>query len=92
MASISEPEKSPLFRQQKKGGVTYRIPSLLYLSTSKTFLAFSEKRSTPADSDAECLVMRRGTFQDGSVQVSLFFFIDLFIQSNTVHIKCASPC
>ncbi|KAK6486457.1 sialidase-3-like [Huso huso] len=68
MASISEPEKSPLFRQQKKGGVTYRIPSLLYLSTSKTFLAFSEKRSTPADSDAECLVMRRGTFQDGSVQ------------------------
>lgn len=51
--------------------VTYRIPALLYISDNQTFLAFAEKRKTADDTDADVLVMRKGTFKDGEVEVSL---------------------
>ncbi|OPJ85881.1 sialidase-3 [Patagioenas fasciata monilis] len=52
-----------LFRQGS--GVTYRIPALLYVPPTATFLAFAEKRSSARDEDAKFLVLRRGC-QDGS--------------------------
>lgn len=61
------PKKITLF-QQSKDGITYRIPALVYLRSSKTFLAFAEKRSSTSDNDAECLVMRRGHFRRDSVE------------------------
>ncbi|KAM6447735.1 sialidase-3 isoform 2-T3 [Liasis olivaceus] len=60
--------KVTLFRQ--KGGVTYRIPALLYLPSESTFLAFAEKRSSPRDEHAEFLVMRRGQREGTSVKWS----------------------
>ncbi|XP_074257026.1 sialidase-3 isoform X4 [Saimiri boliviensis] len=51
---------SPLFQQEDDGGITYRIPALLYIPTTHTFLAFAEKRSTSRDEDALHLVLRRG--------------------------------
>ncbi|XP_066555287.1 sialidase-3 isoform X2 [Amia ocellicauda] len=66
--TMAIPEKTTLFRQEQPGGVTYRIPALLYLSDTDTFLAFAEKRSSPLDSHAKYLVMRRGTLRDGAVQ------------------------
>ncbi|XP_059266863.1 sialidase-3 isoform X2 [Mustela nigripes] len=51
---------SPLFQQEDKRGVTYRIPALLYIAPTHTFLAFAEKRSTSRDEDALHLVLRRG--------------------------------
>ena len=63
-----EPLKTTLFIQESSG-ITYRIPALIYISDGETFLAFAEKRRTSRDSDAEILVMRRGTRQDGSIQV-----------------------
>ncbi|KAM9219698.1 sialidase-3 [Dugong dugon] len=51
---------SPLFQQEDKRGITYRIPALLYIPTARTFLAFAEKRSTCRDEDALHLVLRRG--------------------------------
>ncbi|KAK2872664.1 hypothetical protein Q8A67_022561 [Cirrhinus molitorella] len=72
MASKSHPEALPertaLFQQ--KNGKTYRIPALIYISDGQTFLAFAEERSTPRDSDAKVLVMRRGSLQNGSLQWS----------------------
>ncbi|KAM3868906.1 sialidase-3-like [Diretmus argenteus] len=65
-----EPVKTTLFKKEPTG-ITYRIPALIYLRHSHTFLAFAEKRSSPSDSDAKILVMRRGRFQDdGSIQWS----------------------
>uniref|UniRef100_A0A6J0TKM1 exo-alpha-sialidase n=1 Tax=Pogona vitticeps TaxID=103695 RepID=A0A6J0TKM1_9SAUR len=52
--------KVVLFRQETLGGLTYRIPALLYLPSESTFLAFAEERSSPRDEDAKFLVMRRG--------------------------------
>ncbi|XP_030638183.1 sialidase-3-like [Chanos chanos] len=66
--SLHQPAKTTLFKQESKNGVTYRIPALIYID--QTFLAFAEKRTSPCDSDADILVMRRGTFQDGSIQWS----------------------
>ncbi|KAG7271661.1 hypothetical protein CRUP_022278 [Coryphaenoides rupestris] len=43
-------------------GVTYRIPALLYLPEGRVYVAFAEKRTSRSDSDAESLVMRRGTW------------------------------
>lgn len=64
-----EPVKTTLF-EKEPSGITYRIPALIYLRHIHTFLAFAEKRSSPADHDAKILVMRRGTLrEDGSVQV-----------------------
>ncbi|PNJ51296.1 NEU3 isoform 5 [Pongo abelii] len=51
---------SPLFRQEDDRGITYRIPALLYIPPTHTFLAFAEKRSTRRDEDALHLVLRRG--------------------------------
>uniref|UniRef100_A0A672RL45 Sialidase 3 (membrane sialidase), tandem duplicate 3 n=1 Tax=Sinocyclocheilus grahami TaxID=75366 RepID=A0A672RL45_SINGR len=42
----------------------YRIPALVNLNDDKTFLAFAEKRKTLSDTNAEVLVMRRGTLKD----------------------------
>ena len=67
--SGEEPVKTTLF-EKEPSGITYRIPALIYLRHSHTFLAFAEKRSSPCDCDAKILVMRRGTLKDdGSVQV-----------------------
>ncbi|XP_016361718.1 sialidase-3-like [Sinocyclocheilus anshuiensis] len=62
------PARTALFKQ--KDGKTYRIPALIYISDGQTFLAFAEERSTPRDSDAKVLVMRRGSLQNGSLQWS----------------------
>ncbi|XP_070800215.1 sialidase-3-like [Pituophis catenifer annectens] len=59
-------EKVTLFRQE--GGLTYRIPALLYLSSESTFLAFAEERTSPLDEDAKFLVMRRGQKEGLSVK------------------------
>lgn len=60
--------KVALFRQERRGGRTYRIPALLYLPPEATFLAFAEERSSPKDHHAEFLVMRRGRKEGTSVQ------------------------
>lgn len=60
---------NPLFQQEDKGGVTYRIPALLYIPPTHTFLAFAEKRSTSRDEDALHLVLRRGLRTGHLVQV-----------------------
>lgn len=71
-ASGEEPVKTTLF-EREPDGITYRIPALIYLRHSHTFLAFAEKRSLPTDCDAKHLVMRRGELKDdGSVQVVTF--------------------
>lgn len=61
---------SPLFQQEDKRGITYRIPALLYVPPAHTFLAFAEKRSTSRDEDALHLVLRRGLRTGHSVQVT----------------------
>ncbi|XP_012869489.1 PREDICTED: sialidase-3 [Dipodomys ordii] len=58
----------PLFQQEDKNGITYRIPALLYIPHKHTFLAFAEKRSTLKDEDALHLVMRRGLRTGHSVE------------------------
>ncbi|XP_077197299.1 sialidase-3-like isoform X2 [Paroedura picta] len=60
--------KTTLFRQEEPGGVTYRIPALLFLPDKSVFLAFVEKRSTPRDEHAKYLVVRRGKKEGTSVQ------------------------
>ncbi|NXN29674.1 NEUR3 protein, partial [Nycticryphes semicollaris] len=55
-----------LFRQAT--GVIYRIPALLYIPSTSTFLAFAEKRSSARDEDAKYLVLRRGHRQGSSVK------------------------
>lgn len=67
--------KVALFRQEVPGGLTYRIPALLYLGPESTFLAFAEKRSSDKDEDAEYLVMRRGHKEGASVQVTGVFAV-----------------
>ncbi|KAF4077487.1 hypothetical protein AMELA_G00208670 [Ameiurus melas] len=64
-----EPPKTTLFRKEISG-ITYRIPALIYIDDSQTFLAFAEKRTSPCDHDATLLVMRRGARQNGSIQWS----------------------
>ncbi|KAG8522792.1 Sialidase-3 [Galemys pyrenaicus] len=59
---------SPLFQQEEESGITYRIPALLYIPPTRTFLAFAEKRSTCKDEDALHLVLRRGLRTGHSVQ------------------------
>nr|XP_033805522.1 sialidase-3-like [Geotrypetes seraphini]XP_033805523.1 sialidase-3-like [Geotrypetes seraphini] len=67
MAASVSSQKTTLFRQEASG-VTYRIPALLYIKETGTFLAFAERRATYKDADAEYLVMRRGLMQSDSVQ------------------------
>ncbi|XP_051536484.1 sialidase-3.2 [Myxocyprinus asiaticus] len=70
--STSRPfQVKTLFSQEEKSGkkqVTYRIPALIYISDDKTFLAFAEKRRTADDTDADVLVMRKGSWKDGAVE------------------------
>lgn len=68
MRSPYFPARSVLFRKEP-GGVTYRVPALLYLSHSRSFLAFCEERLSPSDSQAHLLVMRRGIFYRNYVEV-----------------------
>uniref|UniRef100_A0A8C5FAM9 exo-alpha-sialidase n=1 Tax=Gadus morhua TaxID=8049 RepID=A0A8C5FAM9_GADMO len=49
-------------------GVTYRVPALLFLPRSNSFLAFCEERLSPSDSEAHLLVLRRGTFYRNYVE------------------------
>ncbi|XP_078514699.1 sialidase-3-like [Lissotriton helveticus] len=67
MDATALPEKTTLFHREPSG-VTYRIPALLYLQSTRTILAFAEKRSTVKDVDAEYLVMRRGHVAKDSVE------------------------
>lgn len=65
-----QPLKTTLF-EKESSGITYRIPSLIYLKETRGFFAFAEKRSSPSDCEAKILVMRRGSFHDdGSIQWS----------------------
>ncbi|KAJ7995113.1 hypothetical protein DPEC_G00241200 [Dallia pectoralis] len=61
------PARSVLFRKEANG-VTYRVPALLYLSRSNSFLAFCEERLSPSDAQAHLLVIRRGTFYRNYVE------------------------
>ncbi|KAK7882638.1 hypothetical protein WMY93_028812 [Mugilogobius chulae] len=67
MKSPYYPARSVLFHKEPNG-VTYRIPALLYISSSKTLLAFCEERLSPSDSQAHLLVMRKGTFHRNYVE------------------------
>lgn len=64
------PLRTTLFQQEDRNGVTYRIPGLLYIPPTRTFLAFAEKRCTCRDEDALYLVVRRGVMKGCSVQVT----------------------
>ncbi|XP_036602892.1 sialidase-3 [Trichosurus vulpecula] len=57
-----------LFHQEGVGGITYRIPALLYIPPARVLLAFAEKRSTADDTDALYLVLRRGQRVGHSVE------------------------
>ncbi|XP_029424745.1 sialidase-3 isoform X2 [Nannospalax galili] len=57
-----------LFQQEDQTGITYRIPALLYIPQTQTFLAFAEKRSSCRDEDALHLVLRQGLLTGCSVQ------------------------
>ncbi|TKS80967.1 Sialidase-3 [Collichthys lucidus] len=67
MRSPYFPARTVLFHKEPNG-VTYRVPGLLYLSRSRTFLAFCEERLSPSDSQAHLLVMRKGTFYRNYVE------------------------
>ncbi|KAM6158532.1 sialidase-3 [Rhynchocyon petersi] len=60
VTSSSSSSTSNLFQQEDEKGITYRIPALLYIPPTQTFLAFAEKRSSSRDEDALYLMMRRG--------------------------------
>uniref|UniRef100_A0A8C2FE30 exo-alpha-sialidase n=1 Tax=Cyprinus carpio TaxID=7962 RepID=A0A8C2FE30_CYPCA len=73
---LKEINKTTIFKQEQpqtwccccKKQVSYRIPALVYLSVDQTFLAFAEKRKTLSDTNAEVLVLRRGTWKDAKNQ------------------------
>ncbi|XP_040044255.2 sialidase-4 [Gasterosteus aculeatus] len=67
MGSPYFPARSVLFKKEPNG-VTYRVPALLFLSRSRSFLAFCEERLSPSDSQAHLLVMRRGAFHRNYVE------------------------
>ncbi|KAK2847292.1 hypothetical protein Q5P01_010291 [Channa striata] len=67
MRSPYFPARSVLFHKEPNE-VTYRVPALLYLSRSRSFLAFCEERLSPSDSQAHLLVMRKGTFYRNYVE------------------------
>lgn len=68
------PARSVLF-QKESNGVTYRVPALLYLPRSNSFLAFCEERLSPSDSQAHLMVMRKGTFYRNYVGVSFLHWV-----------------
>nr|XP_034366005.1 sialidase-3 [Arvicanthis niloticus] len=59
---------STVFQQEEQNGITYRIPALLYIPPTHTFLAFAENRTSCRDEDAAHLVLRRGVMKGRSVQ------------------------
>ncbi|XP_007502488.2 sialidase-4 isoform X1 [Monodelphis domestica] len=61
MSSPYFPARTVLF-EREEGGVTYRIPALLYMPNRAILLAFAEERLSPDDSHANVLVLRRGAF------------------------------
>ncbi|KAJ1089332.1 hypothetical protein NDU88_002483 [Pleurodeles waltl] len=61
MAARYLPARTVLF-EKEDNGVTYRVPSLLYVPLSATLLAFAEERLSADDAHANLLVMRQGTF------------------------------
>ncbi|XP_046892376.1 latexin [Hypomesus transpacificus] len=67
MRSPYFPARSVLFRKEENG-VTYRVPALLYIPSSSSFLVFCEERLSPSDSQAHLLVMRKGTFYRNYVE------------------------
>uniref|UniRef100_A0A3P9HBS3 exo-alpha-sialidase n=1 Tax=Oryzias latipes TaxID=8090 RepID=A0A3P9HBS3_ORYLA len=67
MRSPYFPARSVLFRKESNG-VTYRVPALIYLPRTRTFLAFCEERLSPSDSQAHLLVVRKGTFYRNYVE------------------------
>uniref|UniRef100_A0A3Q0SAE3 exo-alpha-sialidase n=1 Tax=Amphilophus citrinellus TaxID=61819 RepID=A0A3Q0SAE3_AMPCI len=67
MRSPYLPARSVLYHKEANG-VTYRVPALLYLSRSRSFLAFCEERLSPSDSQAHLLVVRKGTFYRNYVE------------------------
>ncbi|XP_026989904.2 sialidase-4-like [Tachysurus fulvidraco] len=65
----ADPPKTTLFSKEPNG-LHYRIPAIIYIDDSQTFLAFAEKRKSVHDHDATFLYMRRGTRRNGSIQWS----------------------
>ncbi|XP_069474193.1 sialidase-4 [Ambystoma mexicanum] len=61
MGSRYFPARTVLF-EKERNGVTYRVPSLLYVPRSATLLAFAEERLSADDAHANLLVLRQGTF------------------------------
>lgn len=61
---------STVFQREEQNGATYRIPALLYVPPTRTFLAFAEKRTSVRDEDAAYLVLRQGVMKGRSVQVT----------------------
>lgn len=62
--------RSTLFQQEEQNRITYRIPALLYIPPTHTFLAFAEMRTSSRDEDAVYLVFRRGVMKGCSVEVT----------------------
>lgn len=60
--------RSTLFQQEEQNRITYRIPALLYIPPTHTFLAFAEMRTSRRDEDAVYLVFRRGVMKGCSVE------------------------
>lgn len=75
--SHADPPKTILFKKEPSG-INYRIPALIYINDAQTFLAFAEKRTSSHDHDATLLYMRRGTRQNGSIQVILVQTLFMF--------------
>ncbi|KAK3523951.1 hypothetical protein QTP70_016754 [Hemibagrus guttatus] len=67
----ADPPKTTLFSKEPSG-INYRIPAIIYINDTQTFLAFAEKRTSQHDHDASLMYMRRGTRQNGSIQVILW--------------------
>ncbi|XP_073680520.1 sialidase-2-like [Garra rufa] len=79
------------FRSCKRQ-VTYRIPALIYISDDETYLAFAEKRNTPADTDADVLVMRRGTWKGDKSKVEWDSSPMEFTSISLENHRCMNPC
>ncbi|XP_063059134.1 sialidase-3-like [Engraulis encrasicolus] len=64
------PVKTTVFKRDEPPGITYRIPSLIYIREQESFFAFAEKRTSASDHDAKLIVMRRGTVEKTSIEWS----------------------
>lgn len=81
------PEKTTVFKQDEPPGITYRIPSLIYIKKNQTFLAFAEKRTSSSDHDAKLLVIRRGTLDSTNIKVTYCIFT-LYSVLNSFLLPC----